>query len=60
MKSQNELPRGIIKYDEEMREADGIVRHDIYERMSFEQAATVIGAGTVCALLSILPAFSQK
>ena len=60
LKSQNELPRGIIKYDEEMREADGIVRHDIYERMSFEQAATVIGAGTVCALLSILPAFSQS
>lgn len=59
IKSQNNLPRGVLKYDEEMKIADEQVRKDIAERMSFEQIAKVIFGSTVITAVTILPALWQ-
>ena len=59
IKSQNNLPRGVLKYDEEMKQADELVKRDIAERMSFKQILKIIFGSTAIMSVTIVPALWQ-
>ena len=59
IKSQNNLPRGVLKYDEEMVEADEQVRQDIAERMSSKQISKIIFGSAGIMAITIIPALWQ-
>lgn len=60
IKSQNNLPHGVLKYDEEMQNADGIVKQDIAERMSASQISRIILGSTGIMAITIVPALLQE
>jgi len=59
LKAQKQLPKGIVSYREELREADRVVKRDITERMSATQVSTVLGLAVIAFLLILLPALRQ-
>lgn len=59
LKDQKELPRGVLTYEEEMKEADRQVKEDISERMSQKQIIFAIVLSVGAMLACLIPAFWQ-
>ncbi len=60
LKDQKELPKGVLNYEEEMKEADKKVKKDISERMSQSQILFSIFGSIIVVLLCVIPAFWQN
>lgn len=59
LKSQKRIPKGVVNYNDEMKDADEQVKKDISERMSGKQISVVIFGIMIVFLIFLLPAFYQ-
>jgi hypothetical protein len=59
LSDQKKLPKGVLTYEEEMKEADQQVKKDILERMSQKQISLALFGTIGVMIATLIPAFWQ-